>query len=108
MFDSKLKSLIDGAEIENAKMDKKSAKRIGQYKVSDKAIYKADGTYLPFEKITEYTHDKTSVHVSGCCAGGVPVERLILDTKEQRFPFIFDTLKDVEKVIEIVEKVISK
>lgn len=105
MFYSKLRSLVEGIEIDDAKADKKSAKRVGQYKISDKALYKADGTYIPFEAVTEYTHDKTSVHVSGCCAGGVPVERLILDTADQRFPLIFDTVYDVNKVIDkITEK----
>lgn len=97
---------VDGAsEIPSPEVDVKSAKRVGQYKISEMAIYKPDGTYLPLSEIEELTHDRTSVHVSGCCAGGVPVERIIFDTANGRYPFIFDTVKDVENVISIANKV---
>lgn len=43
--------------------------------------------------VKSYTIDKTSVHVSGCCAGGVPVDRIIFDTETDRFSFIFDSKK---------------
>ncbi len=102
LFQTELKSVIDSIVIENAKADKKKAKRIGQYKFSENAIYKEDGTYLPIKAITGYTQDRTSVHVSGCCAGGVWVERLIFDTEDKRFPYIFDTLKDVEKALAFI------
>lgn len=100
MFRKKLVPLEEGAILENVDSDYKTAKRIGQFKISENAIYKPDNTYLPFSAVTEYTHDKTSVHVSGCCAGGVPVDRLILDTLNGRYPFIFDKAKDVQKVVE--------
>lgn len=104
LFQTKLKSVIDTVTIENAKEDKKKAKRIGQYKFTKNAIYKEDGTYLPINAITGYTQDRTSVHVSGCCAGGVWVERIIFDTDSGRFPYIFDTLKDIEKALHYLEK----
>jgi len=103
MFGKKLESLETEYILEDVALDIKTAKRIGQYKISSNAIYKPDGTYLPVAAITGVTADKTSVHVSGCCAGGVPVERLIFDTAQGRYPFIFDTKKDVEKVLGIVK-----
>lgn len=103
MFKKKLIPMEDGTTLENVEADYKTAKRVGQFKVSANAIYKPDGTYLPFAAVTETTHDKTSVHVSGCCAGGVPVDRIILDTEKGRFPFIFDTAKDVQKILDVIE-----
>ena len=100
MFKKNLKSLVEAA-IDDIHGDYKEAKRVGQFKVSSKAIYKPDGTYLPFSAVTDYVHDQTSVHVSGCCAGGVWVERIIFDVDDNRFPFIFDTVKDVQKVLDL-------
>lgn len=104
MFGKKFLSVIEGFELDNPAEDCKSAIRIGQYKVSNLAIYKPDGSYLPFEKVTDTVCDKTSVHVSGCCAGGVPVERIIFVTDAGKYPFIFDTAKDVSRVLEKLNK----
>lgn len=101
LFNQPMKSLIPEIEISDAKEDRKTAKRVGQYKISFKAIYKADNTYLPLEAIRKVTHDRTSVHVSGCCAGGVWVERLIFDTASGRFPFIFENQNEISKVKEL-------
>lgn len=101
LFTKKFKSLVENAEVENQDSDFKSSRHIGQYRVSGKAIYKADGTYLPFSAVTEIVHDKTAVHVSGCCAGGVPVDRLMFICGNVKFPFIFDGFKDIDKMKEI-------
>ena len=98
LFTKKFKSLVENIEVEDQDSDFKSSKHIGQYRVSDKAIYKADGTYLPFSAVTGIVHDKTAVHVSGCCAGGVPVDRLMFTCGDVKFPFIFDGFKDIEKM----------
>ena len=103
MFGSKLVSLVEGHTIEDAAADKKTAKRVGQFKVSAKAIYRADNKYLPFEAVTGYTCDKSSVHVTGCCAGCVPVERMVFETcNGDKIQFLFDSQKDLDKVIEIL------
>lgn len=41
MFGKKFKSMLDGIQLENVAEDYKTAKRIGQYHVSENAIYKA-------------------------------------------------------------------
>ena len=73
-----------------------------QYKISANAIYKPDKTYLPVKAVVSVVHDRTAVHVSGCCAGGVPVERLVFSTDGGKYPFIFDNNKDINKVLEII------
>ena len=103
MFFMKLQSLVPQNVICDAKGDYKSAKRIGQYKVSANAIYRPDGCYVPFEAVKDYVQDKSSVHVTGCCAGGVFVDRIILITDEGKFPFIFDSKKEADKVAEYIK-----
>lgn len=103
MFGKEWKSLVEGVEVPNTKADYKAAKRLGQYRVSDLAIYKADGTYIPMESITDYVHDMTAVHVSGCCAGGVPVDRVVFSTESRKIPLIFDNQKQVDAIVGIWE-----
>lgn len=103
MFGRKFKSMLDGIQLDNATEDYKITKRIGQYHVSQNAIYKADGYYLPFCAVTDKIVDKTTVHVSGCCAGGVFVDRIIFVTEEKKFPFIFDDEKSVQRVLELYQ-----
>lgn len=71
MFGKTYQSMTAGAELADPKAENKTATRVGQYKVSDRAIFKPDGSYLLFSEVTDFVCDKTSVHVSGCCAGGV-------------------------------------
>jgi len=103
MFGRKYISMTEGYKLENPAAEYKTATRAGQYKVSEKGIFRADGKYLPFAAVTDVICDKTSVHVSGCCAGGVPVERIVFVTAEGKFPFIFDTKKDQSKVLDRME-----
>lgn len=104
MFGKKFFSLVPAVTLENPKGDYRSARWSGQYKVSARAIYRPDGGYIPFVAVTGCTHDQTGVHVSGCCAGSVPVERIVFLTAEQRIPLIFDTKKQVDKILKLVEE----
>lgn len=54
-------------EIPGAKEDRKSAKRIGQYHISEKALYYADGTYIPLADINDVKVEMMSVPTKGCC-----------------------------------------
>ena len=104
MLGKKFASLVSGADLENAEGEYKQSKRLGQYRICDKAIFKADGTYVPFATVKECIQDQTSVHVSGCCAGGVPVERIVFVTENESIPLIFDNKKQVETVVLLCEK----
>jgi len=99
MFGKKLNSLVPGVRLEDPKADYKSARFSGQYRLSDRAIYRPDGSYLPFSAVKDTLHDQTTVHVSGCCAGGVPVERIVFITENAKIPLIFDSKKQVEAVL---------
>lgn len=102
MFKKNLTSLVEGVEITDATEDIKQGKTVGKYKVTPNGIYRPDNKYLPKSAITEVIQDKGSVHVTGCCAGGVPVDRLVIKTVADPFIFIFDSTKQVSKVREIL------
>lgn len=99
LFEKKFNSLVPEVSLEYPNDDYKKSKHLGQYRLSEAAIYKADGSYIPFEAVKDCIHDQTSVHVSGCCAGGVPVERIVFITDSVKIPLIFDSSKQVENVL---------
>lgn len=105
MFETRWKSAIEGKEVDDPKADHKTAKRTGRYKFSEQAVYLTDERYIPYETITEVTRDKASVHVSGCCAGGVMVDRLLLTlTNGKKEPLLFDSGREVEKALEFMKR----
>lgn len=81
-------------EIDGAKEDRKAAKRIGQYRISGKALYYADGTYIPLADISDVKVETMTVTTKGCCgvvlsapaltftAGGAK-RRLMTDSEKQ-------------------------
>lgn len=97
MFKKSFVSLAEGFDIENVASDYKKAKNIGRYKISENAIYKGDYTYLPFSAIDSVVCDKGSVHVTGCCIGCLPVDRIVARVGEKPFIFAFDSKKAAEK-----------
>lgn len=92
------KSMVPGVELPDVKEDYRTARRAGQYKASERALYRADNTYLPYSAITEIRRDKSSVHVTGCCAGGVFVERIVVTTAAGKTAFLFDSVKTADLV----------
>lgn len=103
MFGKKFNSLAAGFALEDPNADYKTSRWSGQYRVSSQAIYQPGGSYIPFAAVTECVHDQTSVHVSGCCAGGVPVERIVFITENEKIPMIFDNKKQVQTVLALVK-----
>lgn len=81
-------------EIPGAKEDRKTAKRIGQYRISEKALYYADGTYIPLADIEDVKVETMTVTTKGCCgivlnapaltfmAGGAK-QRIMTDSERQ-------------------------
>lgn len=92
------KSMVPGAELPDPGADYRQASRAGQYKVSALTLYQGGGSYLPFSAVTEVLRDKGSVHVTGCCAGGVLVERVVVATPAGKRAFLFDTVRTADRV----------
>ena len=94
-----------GTELENPKAEYKNASHVGRYKLSDKVWFMPDNSYVCISDVTSFVQDKGSVHVTGCCAGGVMVDRIILSAGSMKFVFLFDTKKEVEKALGLLEKI---
>lgn len=89
-------------EIPEAKEDRKGGKRIGQYRISGRAIYYADGTYIPLEDISDVKVETMTVTTKGCCgvvlnapaltfmAGGA--KRRIMTDSERQTGKIYEAL----------------
>lgn len=90
---SRLFPMIKGHTLPDARADYAQAQKIGFYRLSDHALYCPDGGYLLRRDITQAIRGTGSAHVTGCCAGGVPVPRVVAVTAEKKFPLLFDTEK---------------
>ena len=85
-------SIIPEKAIEDVKKDKKGAKRVEQYLVSENALY-FEGKYLPLNLIESVSiHD--SVYNPHCCCGrGIPVKKLKIEYGSDK-PLILMVEKD--------------
>lgn len=80
--------IIPGQSLPDVKADYRSAKKIGYFRVSDLAVYPPDGTFLLRSSILDIVRNWGSAHVTGCCAGGVPVPRLVITTESKKIPLL--------------------
>ena len=85
-------SITYGKELADVKTDRKSAKGVEKYMISQKALH-FDGKYLPIELIEAVTiHD--SVYNPHCCCGrGIPVKKLKIEYGADK-PLILMVEKD--------------
>ena len=89
MFGRKYKSLAENITVSNPDEDIKQAKKMGRYKLGRYAIYQPDRNYLPYAAIETLKQDKGTNHVTGCCIGCLPVDRLVIRIKDNK-PFVFE------------------
>ena len=96
--------IVQGKEIEDVKKDKKGAKRVEKYLVSDNALY-FEGKYLPLNLIESVSiHD--SVYNPHCCCGrGIPVKKLKIEYGTEK-PLILMVEKDknAQKLADMIKK----
>ena len=104
LFKKNFTTLVEGAPVDDAESDFKEAKTIGKYRFGKKAVYRPDYSYVPYSEITAVVKDKGSVHVTGCCAGGVPIDRLVITAGGKPFVFEMDSPKAQEKAAGIIEE----
>ena len=99
------KCLAPGFELDDARADRKQAKRIEAHWISDNAVY-FDGQYVPFAAIQE-VHIQPSVYrVSGCCGRGVPVHKLCLNYGGPALAVL--TFEKESKAQEVIDCAVSK
>lgn len=80
MLFGKLTPTIDGQTLADPKADYRTAQKIGSFRVSEAALYQPNGTYLLRSSIAGAESGMGKTHVTGCCAGGVPVPRVLITT----------------------------
>ena len=93
-----MKSICPDCALEDAGADHRSSRRVGQYRVSDRAIYfpAFPGTrYLPFAAVSRAWEQDSSILPVGCCGKELPVyllrgqygggfyQNFTFDTREQ-------------------------
>ncbi len=91
-------------EIEDVKADKKSAKSVEKYMVSENAIY-FEGKYLPISDIREVTiHD--SVYSPHCCCGrGIPVKKLKIEYGDENpLLLMLEKDKNAQKMADMISE----
>lgn len=70
--------IIPGKEIEDVRADKKGAKRVEQYLVSDNALY-FEGKYLPLYLVESVSIYDSTYNPHCCCGRGIPVKKLKIE-----------------------------
>lgn len=88
-------------EIPGAKEDRRTAKRIGQYRVSEKALYYADGTYIPFADMSDIKVETMSVPTKGCCGIVLEAPALIFQAGGAKRRVMTDSEKQTRKIYEM-------
>ncbi len=99
------KSMIPGCGIEDVKADRKTAKSIEQYKISEKAIY-VKAEYIPISQIKSI-HMQPSLYTPSCsCGKGIPVFKIRLDCgTDKPVVLMLEKEKNAEKMISWLETV---
>lgn len=105
-------SLAKHISITDPKADRKGSTRVGKYHLGKEALF---FPYFPYDKYIPYTAIKSletregSVHVTGCCAGGVPVKVLVVEYYEdvdklKKEKLIFDWQREIDKILSLLPK----
>ena len=99
-----LKSLSQTCVLENATDDYRSARKVGQFRIGEKAAYLPGfpGTrYVPYDAVSHAWTKKTSITVKGCCGKALPMVRFRMFYDGEFYKdFLFEKRSEVEKVLE--------
>ena len=99
-----MKSLSQTCVLENATDDYRSARKVGQFRMGEKAAYLPGfpGTrYVPYDAVSHAWTKKTSITVKGCCGKALPMIRLRMYYDGEFYQdFRFDKLEDADAVLD--------
>ena len=89
-------------EIADVKSDKKSAKSIEKYMVSESAIY-FEGKYLPISDITAVSIHDSTYNPHCCCGRGIPVKKLKIEYgADKPLLLMLEKDKNAKKMTELI------
>lgn len=89
-------------ELLDAKEDRKAAKRIGQYRISGKALYYADGTYIPFADISDLKIETMTVPTKGCCGVVLEAPAITFQAGGAKRRIMTDSEKQTRRIFEAI------
>lgn len=79
-------------EIADVKADRKKAKRVEKYMISENAIY-FEGKYLPMAQIQSVSIHDSTYNPHCCCGRGIPVKKIKIEYGAEK-PLILMLEKD--------------
>lgn len=94
--------IIKGKEIDEVRKDKRTAKNVEKYSISEKAVY-FDNKYLPVNEIKSLRVQPSMYTPQGCCGKGIPVFKIRVDYGEEK-PVVLMVEKEsnAQKAIELI------
>lgn len=98
MFLGRLEALLPDRTLADPKAVRASAEKIGPFRIAEEAVFMPNGTYLLRSDIQEVSWSMAAAHVTGCCAGGVPVPRVVFVTASKKFPILCDSKAVAEQI----------
>lgn len=100
--------IIPEKTIEDLKADRKSAKRVERYLVSEKALY-FEGKYLPLDTVVSVTVHDSTYNPHCCCGRGIPVKKLKIEYgAEKPLLLMVETDKNAQRLKDMIEQVKSE
>lgn len=98
------KCIVPGGELGDMKGDKRGAKGIEKYMISEKALY-FEGKYLPLSFITDVTMHDSTYNPNCCCGRGIPVKKLRIDYGgKEPLILMLEKEKNAEKLAEMISR----
>lgn len=97
-----LKSLCSDYSLDNGTEDYRSATRIAQFRISDKAFYLPafpGAQYIPFVGLTHVVLRNGSLSTIGCCGKELPVLKLTLRWNGGSREFVIDPPKHADTIL---------
>ena len=102
----KLKSLSQNDTVENAEQDRRSSKRVEQFRVSEQAVYFPafpGDQYLPFTSLHLVLSKNTAISVKGTCGKQLPMVRLRLSYDGEFYKdLMFEKQTNVDRVLDAI------
>jgi len=102
----KLKSLSQNDTVENAEQDRRSSKRVEQFRVSEQAVYFPafpGDQYLPFTSLHHVLSKNTAISVKGTCGKQLPMVRLRLSYDGEFYKdLMFEKQANVDRVLDAI------
>lgn len=94
---------ITEKEIEDVKSDKKTAKRVEKYMISENAIY-FEGRYLPISQVRSVSIHDSTYNPNCCCGRGIPVKKLKIEYGAEK-PLLLMLEKEInaKKMADMIE-----